>query len=395
MKYLVYDKYKALLEIFENNLVEDYRELEETIMIFLIENDKDILSNAEKIIDLKIQQTKELMNKLNVEASIKKISDYFFENEFEAEYKLLLKEKTKQIINALNLVSFTNINTLSFRIYTFNAKKILSQSYYTTKKYYENKDKEIKEYSYTTFIKKFGKTLEKITIEELGHINDCIATENTRGEESTITISLESLKEIRFIWYVILTLKRNQITTKNYTKKSSKYLNLIQDVSLYGIKPSYEILFDNPTEFYAQIEIILTTNGLNEKQKTLFYKELDIRKRRPDINDAKEVYEISEERTLLDEVSKYPYEQQDAIYNQTENFEFNEDYYKHIDKYGKDKVYDAVSKVQNSISYNSNDVESWFNYTNNANKKLLNTLFTNTSKFRITNLFNLDPNILK
>lgn len=393
MKYLVYDKYKALLEMFENNLIKDYKEFEATIINFLLENDEEIQKDIDKTIDLKILDAKKLLNKLDVEVSNEKIMDYFFENEFEAEYKLLLKEKTKQIINALNLVSFTNINTLSSRIYAFNDKEILSISYYETKEYYENKDKELKEDSFTSFVNNFGKTLERITIEELGYINDCIAIENT--SKYPITISLEALKEIKFIRYVILTLERNKINTNNYTRKSSRYLSLIQNVPLYGIKPSYEVLFDNPTELYAQIDFILKSNGLNEKQRALFYKELDIKERNPKINDVKNVHEILEERILLNEVSKYPYEQQDAIYNQAENFKFNDDYYKHIDKYSKDKVYDAVSKVRNSIAYNGNDVESWFNYTNNANKKLLYTLFTNTSKFRITNLFNLDPNILK
>lgn len=395
MKYLVYDRYKDLLEILESKLIKDYKELEETIMSFLLDNDEEILKSVDKIIDLKIRQTKELLSKLDVEVSSEKISDYFFENDFATEYKLLLKEKTKKIINALNLVNFTNINTLNFRIYIFNDKKILSPSYYKIKEYYENKDKEIKEDSYATFIKEFGKTLERITIEELEYINDWIAIEDTNDAESPTTISLETLKEIRFIRYVILTLERNQITTSNYTKKPSKYLSLIEEGSLYGIKPPDERLFDNPTELYAQIDFILISNGLNEKQRTLFYRKLDIRKRRPDINDAKEVYEILEETILLNEVSKYPYEQQDAIYNKTENFEFNEDYYKHIEKYGKDNVYNAVSTVQNSIAHIGDDVESWFNYTNKTNKKILNSLFTSTSKFRITYLFNLDHNILK
>lgn len=144
MKYLVYYKYKVLLEILENNLVKDYRELESTIINFLIENDKDILRSAKKIIDLKIRQTEKLINKLNIEASVEKISDYFIENEFPIEYKLLLKKKSQKIMNALNLVNFTNINTLNYHIYTFNDEKILSLSYYKIKEYYKNKDKEIK-----------------------------------------------------------------------------------------------------------------------------------------------------------------------------------------------------------------------------------------------------------
>lgn len=97
MKYLVYYKYKVLLEILENNLVKDYRELESTIINFLIENDKDILRSAKKIIDLKIRQTEKLINKLNIEASVEKISDYFIENEFPIEYKLLLKKNRKKL----------------------------------------------------------------------------------------------------------------------------------------------------------------------------------------------------------------------------------------------------------------------------------------------------------
>lgn len=396
MKYLVYDKYKPLLELLEKELIKDYKELEATIIIFLVENDEDILSSVDKTIDLKIRQTKELLKKLDVEVSSEKISDYFFENDFATEYKLLLKEKTKKIINALNLVNFTNINTLNFRIYVFNDKKILSPSYYKIKEYYKNKDKEIKEDSYATFIKEFGKTLERITIEELEYINDWIAIEDTNDAESPTKISLETLKEIRFIRYVILTLEKNQITTNNYkSRKLPKYLNLIQDAPLYGIKPSYEILFDNPTELYAQIDFILISNGLNEKQRTLFYQELDIREKNPKEKDTKDIHNTLEEKILLNEVSKYPYEQQDAIYNNTENFEFNEDYYKHIEKYGKGKVYNAVSTVQNSIAHVGDDVESWFNYTNKTNKKILNNLFTSTSKFRITHLFDLDQNILK
>ena len=343
----------------------------------------------------KAKAIKELVKKLDVEVSSKKISDYYFENEFENEYKLLLKDKSKKIINALNLVNFTNINTLSSHIYTFNNKEILSLSYYKIKEYYENKANEIKEGTYTSFISNFGKTLERITIEELEYINDCIAIEDTNNAESSTTISLESLEEIRFIRYVILTLKRNQINTSNYIKKQSKYLSLIEEGTLYGIKSSNERFFDNPTELYAQIDFILTSDGFNEKQKTLFYKELKIRERNPKTNDVKDVYEILEERTLCNEVSKYPYEQQDAIFNKTENFEFNEEYYKHIEKYGKAKVDNAVSTVQNNITNNADDIESWFNYTNKTNKKILNSLFTSTSKFRITHLFNLDHNILK
>lgn len=395
MKYLVYDKYKDLLEILESKLIKDYKELEETIMSFLLDNDDEILKSVDTAINVKIHYTKKLLKELDVEVSSEKISDYFFENDFATEYKLLLKEKTEKIINALNLVNFTNINTLSFLIYIFNDKKILSPSYYKIKEYYENKDKEIKEDSYATFIKEFGKTLERITIEELEYINECIASENKNDVESPTIISLETLKEIRFIRYVILTLEKNQINTSNYTKKQSKYLSLIEEVTLYGIKSSNERFFDNPTELYAQIDFILTSIGFNEKQKTLFYKELKIRERNPKTNDVKDVYEILEERTLCNEVSKYPYEQQDAICNNTENFEFNEDYYKHIEKYGKDKVYNAISIVQNSIAHNGDNVESWFNYTNKTNKKILNSLFTNTSKFRITHLFNLDHNILK
>lgn len=297
-------------------------------------------------------------------------------------------------MNALNLVNFTNINTLNYHIYTFNDEKILSLSYYKIKEYYKNKDKEIKEDSYTSFVSNFGQTLEKITIKELNYINKCIASENT--SESSIEISLETLKEIRFIRYVILTLEKNQIKTTNYkSRKLPKYLNLIQDISLYGIKPSYEFSFDNPTELYAQIDFILISNGLNDKQRALFYKELHIREKSPKEKDTKNVHDKLEERILLNEVSKYPYEQQDAIYNKTENFEFNEGYYKHINQYGKDKVYNAVLTVQNNIAANSSDIENWFKYTNKTNKKLLKNLFTNTSKFRIPHLFNLDPNILK
>lgn len=395
MRYIVYDKYKVLLEILQSKSIKDYKELEETIMSFLLNDDKEILKSVGKTIDLKIHQTKELLSKLDVEVSSKKISDYYFENEFENEYKLLLKDKSKKIINALNLVNFTNINTLSSHIYTFNNKEILSLSYYKIKEYYENKANEIKEGTYTSFISNFGKTLERITIEELEYINDCIAIEDTNNAESSTTISLESLEEIRFIRYVILTLKRNQINTSNYIKKQSKYLSLIEEGTLYGIKSSNERFFDNPTELYAQIDFILTSDGFNEKQKTLFYKELKIRERNPKTNDVKDVYEILEERTLCNEVSKYPYEQQDAIFNKTENFEFNEEYYKHIEKYGKAKVDNAVSTVQNNITNNADDIESWFNYTNKTNKKILNSLFTSTSKFRITHLFNLDHNILK
>ena len=395
MRYIVYDKYKVLLEILQSKSIKDYKELEETIMSFLLNDDKEILKSVHITMDTKVHQIKELVKKLDVEVSSKKISDYYFENEFENEYKLLLKDKSKKIINALNLVNFTNINTLSSHIYTFNNKEILSLSYYKIKEYYENKANEIKEGTYTSFISNFGKTLERITIEELEYINDCIAIEDTNNAESSTTISLESLEEIRFIRYVILTLKRNQINTSNYIKKQSKYLSLIEEGTLYGIKSSNERFFDNPTELYAQIDFILTSDGFNEKQKTLFYKELKIRERNPKTNDVKDVYEILEERTLCNEVSKYPYEQQDAIFNKTENFEFNEEYYKHIEKYGKAKVDNAVSTVQNNITNNADDIESWFNYTNKTNKKILNSLFTSTSKFRITHLFNLDHNILK
>ena len=130
MRYIVYDKYKVLLEILQSKSIKDYKELEETIMSFLLNDDKEILKSVGKTIDLKIHQTKELLSKLDVEVSSKKISDYYFENEFENEYKLLLKDKSKKIINALNLVNFTNINTLSSHIYTFNNKEILSLSYY-------------------------------------------------------------------------------------------------------------------------------------------------------------------------------------------------------------------------------------------------------------------------
>ena len=397
MKYLVYDKYKDLLEILENDSIKDYRALEETIMSFLLDNDEEILKSVHIAMDTKVHQIKELLKKLDVEVPTKKISDYYFENEFGAEYKLLLKEKTKKIMNALNLVNFTNINTLSLCIYMFDNKEILSPSYYKIKEYYENKNSEIKAGNYSSFTDNFGKTLEKITTQELEYINDCIAVEETSNNaESPASISLESLEEIRFIWYVILTLKRNQVTTSNYSStKFANYINLIEKGALYGIKPPDEILFDNPTELYAQIDFILISNGLNDNQRTLFYRELNIRNRRPDINDAKDVYETLEEKILLNEVSNYPYEQQNAILNKTENFEFNEEYYKHIGKYGQDKVDHAVSIVQNNIANNADNIESWFNYTNKTNKKILNSLFTSTSKFRIPHLFNLDHNILK
>jgi len=397
MKYLVYDKYRFLLEKLEGKLFKNYKELEAKIFIFLIENDEEeILSSVDKTINLKIHDTKELLKKLDVDVSSEKISDYFFDNEFETEYKLLLQEKTTKIINALNLVNFTNINSLSSRVNTYSNIEILFPSYYKIKEYYETKVKEIKNDSYTTFIEEFGKTLERITTEELKYINECIAIEDTNDAESPTTISLESLEEIRFIRYVILTLERNQITTSNYSsKKLAKYINLIEEGSLYGIQPPNEILFENPTELYAKIDFILNSDGLNEKQKSLFYKELKIRGRNPKTNDVKDVYEILEERTLCKEVSNYPHEQQEAICNKTENFEFNEEYYKHIKKYGKDNVYNAVFTVQNSIVNNADDIESWFNYTNKINKKILSNLFTSTSKFRIPHLFDLDNNILK
>jgi len=170
---------------------------------------------------------------------------------------------------------------------------------------------------------------------------------------------------------------------------------LIQDVALYGSKPSDEILFDNPTDLYAEIDFILISNGLNERQRTLFYRTLGIRQYNPKEKDTKDVHKILDEARLLNEVSKYPYAQQDAIYNNTKNFEFNEDYYKHIEKYGKDNVYNAVFTVQNSLADTRNDVESWFNYTNKTNKNILSNLFTSTSKTKITYLFNLDQNLLK
>jgi len=397
MKYLVYDKYRFLLETLEGKLFENYKELEEKIIIFLIENNnEEILSSVDKTINLKIHDTKELLKKLDVDVSSEKISDYFLDNEFETEYKLLLQEKTIKIINALNLVNFTNINTLSYRINTYSNIEILFPSYYKVKEYYETKVKEIKDDSYATFIKEFGKTLERITTEELEYINECIAIEDTNDAESPSTISLESLEEIRFIRYVILTLERNQITTSNYSsKKLAKYINLIEEGSLYGIQPPGGILFENPTELYAQIDFILNSDGLNKEQKKLFYKELKIRGRNPKTNDVKDVYEILEERTLCKEVSNYPLKQQEAICNKTENFEFNEEYYKHIEKYGEDKVDNAVFMVQNSIANNADDIESWFNYTNKINKKTLSNLFTSTSKFRIPHLFDLDNNILK
>jgi len=397
MKYLVYDKYRLLLEKLEGKLFKNYKELEVKIFSFLIENDnEEIVSSVNKTIKLKIYDTKELLKKLDVDVSHEKISDYFFDNEFETEYKLLLKEKTKKIINALNLVNFTNINILSSRINTYSNIEILFPSYYKIKEYYKTKVKEIKNDSYTTFIKKFGKTLERITTEELEYINDWIAIEDTNDAKSPATISLESFKEIRFIRYVILTLEKNQIKTNNYkTRKLPQYFNLIQDVALYGSKPSDEILFDNPTDLYAEIDFILISNGLNERQRTLFYRTLGIRQYNPKEKDTKDVHKILDEARLLNEVSKYPYAQQDAIYNNTKNFEFNEDYYKHIEKYGKDNVYNAVFTVQNSLADTRNDVESWFNYTNKTNKNILSNLFTSTSKTKITYLFNLDQNLLK
>lgn len=396
MKYLVYDKYKTLLEIFESKSIKDYKELEETIMGFLINNDKEIIEKVHITMNIKIHQIEELLEKLNVEVSSKKISDYYFKNEFGDEYKRLLKEKSKKIINALNLANFTSINTLSFHIYTFDNVKMLSPSYYKVKEYYENKANESEEGICTSFISNFGKTLEKITKEELEYINECIAIEATNNTESSITISLESLKEIRFIWYVILTLKRNQITTSNYfSKKIPKDLKLTEEIALYGIKPPDNILFDNPTELFAEIDFILTSTGLNDKQKTLFYRELNIREKAPKSNKVKDVFEILEERILYNEVANYSYEQQEAILNNLEDFDFSEDYYKHIDKYGKDKVSDTVFVIHNIMADYKSDAESFFNNTQKNNSRVLQHLFTSTSKFRIPHLFDLDDNILK
>lgn len=395
MKYLVYDKYKTLLEIFESKSIKDYKELEETIMGFLINNDKEIIEKVHITMNIKIHQIEELLEKLNVEVSSKKISDYYFKNEFGDEYKRLLKEKSKKIINALNLVNFTRINTISFHIYTFDDAKILSPSYYKVKEYYENKANESKEGICTSFISNFGKTLEKITKEELEYINECIAIEATNNTESSITISLESLKEIRFKWYVILTLDKNNISTESYGKRRTTYSNLIEKVYLYGIKPPDNLLFNNPTELFAEIDFILTSTGLNDKQKTLFYRELNIREKAPKSNNVKDVFEILEERILYNEVANYSYEQQEAILNNLEDFDFSEDYYKHIDKYGKDKVSDTVFVIQNIMADYKSDAESFFNYIHKNNKKVLPHLFTSTSKFRIPHLFDLDDNILK
>lgn len=394
MKYAIYYKYKPLLEILENNSYKSYRELELSIKNYLIENNENLIKSVNKCLDLKLHETQSLLKGLDIKVSSEKLNKYIDDTYFESELNTLLVKKTKQIINALNLVSFTNINILNSTINIYEAEKVLSPSYYKIKGYYYNKSIEIEDKTFTSFISNFGNTLEEISKEELDYINKCIDTERKKNSEP-VFITIESIYEIRFIRYIIKTLERSGITTNNYkSDMKTKCEDHIYGLSIFGIKAPYEFTFDNPTKLYAEIDFILTSTGLNDNQKKVFYKELDIRKRNPKKSDVQEVSEVLEDNQLMSEVAKYPLEQLEAIINKNNDYQFNEDYQTHLTKYGIEKILDAITRIDNNIASTQEDTKKWFEYTNELDKKIIDKLFTTTSKFRIPYLFDLEYDIL-
>ncbi|MCT7530423.1 hypothetical protein [Aliarcobacter cryaerophilus] len=392
MKYAVYYKYEPLLKILENSSFINYIEVVECINNYLMENDKDLINHVEKTMDSKLFETLNLLKGLRVKILPTNVRNYIYDNYFESEFKVLREKKANKIINALNLVNFTNINTLNYKINIYQDKKILSPSYYKIKDYYYNKYIEIKNETFTSFLSNFGDTLEKITKEEVEYLNKCISVD--KNDQYT-QMDLKTIYEIRFILYIIKTLKRNRILTTNFmSKQKHKFKKLIDELPFYGIKKPYELTIDNPTKLYAEIDFILTSNGLNDDQKNIFYRELDIRERNPKTIDVKEVSEILEEDRLTSEVAKYPLKQLEAIINKNNNFEFNEEYYRHLTKYGIEKIFNAISIIDNNYANIIENSNQWFDYKNKLDKEIIGKLFTSTSKSRIPYLFDLEYDIL-
>ncbi len=392
MKYTVYYKYEPLLKILENSSYKDYREVVESFNSYLIDNDKDLIKSVEKTIELKLSEILNLLKGLNVKVSSTNVIDYIYDTYFKSEFKDLLRNKINKIINALNLVNFTNINTLNYKVNFHKDGKILSPSYYKIKDYYNNKYMEIENEQYTLFISNFGDTLEEITKEEMEYLNKCI---NVDKNNKYTQINLKTIYKIRFILYIIKTLKRNNILTTNFkSNQKHKFKKLIEELKFYGIKQPYESTFDDPTKLYAEIDFILTSTGLNVEQKKIFYKELNIRERNPKKTYVKEVSEILEEDRLTSEVAKYPLKQLEAIINKNNDFKFNDDYYTHLTKHGIRKIRNAISRIENNHANIQENANELFDYKNKLNKEIIGRLFTSTSRSRIPYLFDLEYDIL-
>lgn len=133
---------------------------------------------------------------------------------------------------------------------------------------------------FLTFKKEFRTTYcELVPISDRDNFNTYINYESS----TKVDVPLEELQELKYISFVLFKLEKHGIDPQSYDGKVSKYIGYIRKLSEeFGILISNDIPFSSPEALYITMDAKLSKLGFNNKQKTKFYRDFNIRKSSPD-----------------------------------------------------------------------------------------------------------------
>ncbi len=141
------------------------------------------------------------------------------------------------------------------------------------------------------------------------------------------------LKKENFCKIVSLYWKIKELEHKGITADAYKTFRATA-LDDYGIRLNEKYPFENPTDIYKQIDLILRDDGLDEKQRKKFYDFTGIRKRLPKFTTMEPAVKLHEDvKNLFKSVSdedSLPVEDdndilEDPYYEQMTKEEYNED----------------------------------------------------------------------